>query len=246
MQRAYAGVAMILGLAASSTAMAGGAFTGRVGATAGTYSFDDKYVDTGGFFGPAGAAYTSEDNTGQFGVLAGTGLSVGRFFTDVGIEALKYSREFDTDGDGEDDTAFYRTDFLLTLGAFIGDRWTVFGGYRHATFGDGFFSEDLGSTENGPFLGGGVSFRAGKALSMGVSAAYNMLTLSQDGQNFEDLDLGGFSVKGQMSFLGTPHAIFLRWQRFDGDEAEAGIYEYEYTEDYLNVGYQATFDFKSW
>lgn len=244
MKRAYLGIAMILGLAASSTAIAGGAFTGRAGATAGTYDFEETFVDRGCCGGLG--TLTSDHSSGQYGLLGGLGLSVERVFADVGLEALQYSKDVDTDGDGNEDTAFYRTDFLLTLGVFVGDRWTVFGGYRHATFGDGFFSEDLGNTENGPFLGGGVSFRAGKRVSLGMSAAYNLLTLSQDGQAFEDLDLAGFSVKGQMAFLGTPHAIFLRWQRFDGDESEAGSYDYEYTEDYINVGYQATFDFTSW
>lgn len=246
MNRAYLGIAVILGLAASSTAMAGGAFTGRAGATAGTYEFEEKAVDQGCCGNPIGTTFTDESSSGQYGLMGGLGLSVERFFADVGLEALQYSKDIDTDGDGVEDTSFYRTDFLLTLGVFVGDRWTIFGGYRHATFGDGFFSEDLGNSEDGPFLGGGVSFRAGKSISLGMSAAYNMLTLSQDGQVFEDLDLEGFSAKGQMSFLGTPHAIFLRWQRFDGDESIAGSYDYEYTEDYFNVGYQATFDFTSW
>lgn len=239
-----AGLAVILGMAASGTAVASGAFTGRVGLTGGTYKFEDKAVDQGCCGNPIGTEFTSEDSSGQYGVLAGIGLSVARFFVDVGAEVDTYAEKYDVDGDGQEDS-YFRTDKLLTLGAFIGDRWTVFGGYRHATFGDAVFSEDYGNTEDGPFLGGGVSFRLGKAMSMGASAAYNKLTLSSDGL-IDDIDLEGFSVKLQGSFTGTPHSIFLRWQRFDGDESVAGSYDYEYTEDYINLGYQATFDFTSW
>ena len=236
----------IAGMGINGAAQASGAFTGRVGLTAGTYEFNDKAIDQGCCGNPIGTEFTSEDNTGQYGVLVGTGLAVARFFVDLGIEYVKYDSKYDTDFDGVEDTAFYRTDGLLTLGVFVGDRWTVFGGFRHATFGDGFFSEDNGNTEEGPFLGGGVSFRAGDSVLLGASAAYNKVTLSQEGQPFDDVDLNGFSAKFQMSFLGTPHSVFLRWQRFDGDQSVSGSFDYEYTEDYINLGYQATFDFVSW
>lgn len=239
------GIVLVLGGVTSGTALASGAFTGRVGATVGNYKFEDRAVDQGCCGNPIGTEFTSEDSSGQYGLLAGLGLTAGRFFVDVGAEVDTYSEKYDIDGDGQEDQ-YYRTDGLLTLGVFIGDRWTIFGGYRHATFGDGVFSEDFGNTEDGPFLGGGVSFRLGKAMSLGASAAYNMLTLSSQGQVFDDVDLDGISVKLQGSFTGTPHAIFLRWQRFEGDQSEPGLFDYEYTEDYLNVGYQATFDFTSW
>lgn len=249
MKRIHAGIALVLGLAASGTAMASGAFTGRVGLTGGTYEFDEKFIDQGCCGNPLGTTFTDESSSGQYGLIAGIGLTAGRFFADGGLEYSKYSKDRDTDFDGNEDTAFYRTDLLLTLGFFIGDRWTVFGGYRNATFGDGFRSEDpagFGNTEDGPFLGAGISFRPGKRISLGTSVAYNLLTLSSDGTAFDDLDLEGISAKLQMSFLGTPHAVFLRWQHFDGDESIGGSYDYEYTEDYVNVGYQATFDFASW
>lgn len=244
MKNGYAvGVALVLGIATSGTASASGAFTGRVGATAGTYEFNSTETDLGCCGNPIGFQLTTEDNSGQYGLLGGLGLTVGRFFVDVGVEVDTYSQKYDFDGDGQEDS-YFRTDKLLTLGAFLGDRWTIFGGYRHATFGDAVFSEDFGNTEDGPFIGGGVSFRLGKALSLGTSAAYNRLTYTEEGTAF-DVDLDGFSVKVQGSFTGTPHAIFLRWQRFDGEYEEPG-YLLEYTEDYLNVGYQATFDFTSW
>jgi len=245
MNRTTAGIALILGLAVSSTAMASGAFTGRVGVTGGNYEFNDQFTDQGCCGNPAGTVFTSDDSSGQYGVLGGLGLTAGRFFVDLGAEITTFADKYDVDGDGTEDT-YFRTDGLLTLGVFIGDRWTLFGGWRNAKFGDGIYSENYGNTESGPFLGGGVSFRAGKKVSLGMSAAYNSLTLSSQGTVLDDLDLQGISAKVSMAFLGTPHAIFLRWQRFEGDESFAGSYDYEYTEDYINLGYQATFDFTSW
>lgn len=248
MNRISTAVAVVLGLVAS-TASAGGAFTGRIGLTAGTYNYEDKFTDTDGVFGAPGTVYRSDENSGQFGVLGGFGLAAGPFFGDLGMEITTYSQKYDLDGDGVEDN-YFRTDGLLTLGAFLGSHWSVFGGYRHATFGDGVFSEEYGNTEDGPFVGSGFSFRPGKKLSLGMSAAYNKLTLSYDGSNIDDVDLDGLSVKFNLGFVGTPHAIFLRWQRFEGDDSETDPsffrYEYEYTEDYLNLGYQATFGFASW
>jgi len=239
MKRALIGISLILGLAASGTAAASGAFTGRVGLAAGTYEFDAEATSTGcDTCFPAGTVfYTADDGDSTYGLLLGTGLTAGRFFVDVGLEAAQYHENSD----------FYRTDGLLTLGVFLGDRWTIFGGWRNATFGDGFFSETNGNTETGPFLGGGVSFRPGRATSLGVSAGYNKITLSYDGATFEDTDLDGFSLKLQMAFLGTPHAIFLRAQRFEGEEDVPQFsYIYDFSETYFNLGYQATFDFASW
>ncbi|MGQ0586000.1 MAG: outer membrane protein [Gammaproteobacteria bacterium] len=246
MKRSFVVTVAALVSLASGSASADGAFTGRIGATAGNYEFNEEFVDQGCCGNPIGTTSTADHSSGQFGLAGGLGVSVARFFADVGLEALSFSKELDTDGDGIEDTAFYRSDFLLTLGVFLGDRWSVFGGFRHATFGDGLFSEDLGNTEDGPFIGGGVSFRAGKNVSLGLSAAYNLLTFSRDGQAFDDVDLNGVSVKAQMSFLGTPHGVYLRFQRFKAEESVASSFDYQYTEDYLNLGYQATFDFLSW
>lgn len=244
MKRLHVVAVVVAGMSFSATAWAGGAFTGRVGLTGGTYEFQDQFTDRG-CCGTPGTVYTGDENSGQYGLLGGLGIAAGPFFADVGLEYITYSQKYDLDGDGQEDS-YYRTDGLLTLGFFLGSHWTIFGGYRHATFGDGFFSEDFGNTETGPFLGGGVSFRPGKKVSLGASAAYNSLTLSSDGTVLEDLDLQGFSVKFNLGFVGTPHAIFLRWQRFEGDESIPNRYDWEYTEDYLNLGYQATFGFASW
>lgn len=229
----------VAGMGINGAAQASGAFTGRVGLAAGTYEFDAKATSTGcPTCFPAGTVfYTDEDSDTNYGLLLGTGLTVGRFFLDIGAEVSQYSENSD----------FYRSDALLTLGVFIGDRWSIFGGFRNATFGEGVYSETNGNTETGPFLGGGVSFRAGDSVAMGMSAAYNKITLSYDGAVFEDTDLDGFSLKLQMSFLGTPHSIFLRGQRFEGEEDVPQFsYIYEYSETYIHLGYQATFDFKTW
>lgn len=249
MNKVLLGMVAVLGLGLSGMAQAGGALTGRVGLTGGSYKFDDKFVGLGCCSVPSGTVFTSNTSEGQYGALGGMGLVAGRFFADLGVEVDQYSKKRDSDFDGSLDTSIYRSDALLTLGAFIGDRWTVFAGYRHATFGDGVFSEKpntIGNTENGPFLGGGVSFHPGKRLSLSSSAAYNFLKVSSDGTTFDEFDLNGFSLKLQMAFLGTPHAIFLRWQRFHGDVTYPNDHSYEYTEDYINLGYQATFDFTSW
>jgi hypothetical protein len=235
MSRVSAGIAMVLGLAVSGNAAASGAFVGKVGATIGTYQYKDEI----------NGAPNADYDTNQYGLLLGMGLTVGRFFADVGVEQYQYTKDRDTDGDGFDDDAYYRSDFLLNLGAFIGDHWTAFAGYRYSTQGDGAFSDDAGYTADGPLLGGGFSFRAGKKVAIGASAAYNFLTFSQQGQAVNDFDLDGISVKLQMAFVGTPHAIFLRGQRFNGEQTFSGG-NYEATEDYFNVGYQATFDFASW
>ncbi|MGH8443506.1 MAG: hypothetical protein ACRETF_11485 [Nevskiaceae bacterium] len=239
-------VAVLLGVVMNGQAEASGAFTGRVGATAGNYSQDETFTDTGCCGNPIGTEFTFDYSTGQYGVLGGLGFTISRFFVDAGLEFTQYAKDRDTDFDGIEDTAFYRSDFLLTAGVFLGDRWTTFLGFRHSTQGDGFFSEDLGFTADGPFFGAGVSFRPGQKFAVGASAAYNVLTYSQEGVVFDNVDLNGLSVKLQGSFLGTPHSVFLRWQRFNGDQSEAGSFDYEQTEDYVNVGYQATFDFLTW
>ena len=245
MHKGILGFVITLALGASGAAQAEGAFSARVGAGLGSYQFDDVYTDTIGAIGPAGAEYKSDDSDSTFGLLGGMTLGVGRFYGDLGLEVHTFSEGDDLDGDGvEDDT--FRSDLLLNLGYFIGDRWVAFIGYRHATFGDGAFSDTGGNTEDGPFFGGGFSFRAGEKLSFGASLAYNALTLKIDGTAIDDLDLNGISAKLQMNILDTPHSVFLRWQRFNGTIDEPGFFEYEYTENYLNLGYQATFDLKSW
>lgn len=242
MKRILTGLALLLAFGATGAAQAAGTFTGRAGVTAGSYTFEDRFTDLGCC---GGFSDESDDDDTTYGLLAGTTLGVGRFFADVGIEYSAYAGGDDLDGDGEEDDS-YRTDGLLTLGAYVGDRWVLFAGYRNATFGDGFFSDEGGNTEVGPFFGGGVSFRPGRRISLGASLAYNLLTLEVQGTPIDDLDLTGLSAKFQLNVLETPHSVYLRYQRFTGDLEEANSFAYEYTENYLNVGYQLTFDFASW
>lgn len=245
MKKLAVGIVAILAFGMSGLAQAEGAWTGRVGALGGPYKFKDKFTDTAGNFGPPGMEYSSEDGNTDYGILLGTTVGVGRFFGDLGTELTTYAEKQDVDGDGTLDN-YYRSDILATLGAYIGDRWTAFAGYRDALFGTRVYSEKNGDTEKGPFVGGGVSFRPGDKVAIGVSLAYNFLKLSFQGQTIDNFNLNGLSGKVQASLLGTPHSVFLRWQHFKGDTDRPGVYAYEYTEDYVNVGYQATFDFKAW
>lgn len=236
MRKLLPGIALILGVAISSSTYASGAFTGRVGLIGGSFQLEDKFTDEAGILGTPGARYTTDTDDTNYGLLLGSTLAMGRFFADLGLEYSAYADESDT----------YRTDGLLNFGVYIGDRWVAFAGYRHATFGDGFFSDESGNIEKGPFFGGGVSFRAGQRISLGASLAYNLLTLEVDGRNINDFDLTGLSAKLQMNVLDTPHSVFLRYQQFDGDINTPGIFAYEYQATYLNLGYQMTFDFTSW
>jgi hypothetical protein len=234
-----------LGLGLSGLAQAGGAWTARAGLDGGSYKFDDRYTDSGGLLGIGGAQYVRNDNDSTYGVLLGTTVGVGWFFGDFGTEVSKYAQGRDLDRNGTQDDV-YRSDVLATFGAYVGNRWTVFAGYREAQLGTGLYSEKSGNTEKGPFLGGGVSFRPGSRVAIGGSLAYNFLNLSQQGSNVDNFSLNGLSAKVQASLLGTPHSVFLRWQHFHGTTTQASVYAYEYNEDYLNLGYQATFGFKTW
>jgi hypothetical protein len=244
MNKLQAAIAVVLTVS-SGVASASGAFTGRVGATLGNYSSQGTATSRG-CCGPDGTVYLDyDDSSAQYGLILGGGVSVSRFFVDLGVELTTFSDQYDQDGDGVED-AYFRTDGLLTTGVFLGDHFSLFGGYRHATFGTGVFSDGYGSTEYGPFAGAGVSFRPGKKIGLGLSVAYNDLTLEFDGSTLDDVDYSGLSVKGQLNIVGTPHAVFLRWQRFDADVSYPGDHDYEQTDDYINVGYTATFDFSSW
>jgi hypothetical protein len=240
MNKVWLGFVAILGLGLNGVAQASGAWTGRGGVLAGPVSSEFTFTDNG-CCGAPGTSETEDDGDTTYGALGGSTLAVGRFFVDGGIEYQKYA-------EGEED--FYRSDGLLTLGAYIGDRWSAFGGYRYATFGDGAFTDKGGNRETGPFVGGGISFNPSKKVALGVSLALNILTIEFDDpflqSFFEDMDLTGVSAKAQMNVVGTPHSVFLRWQRFDGDLDREGDFAFEYTEDYINLGYQATFDFKTW
>ena len=240
MHKGMLGFVITVALGASGAAQAEGNFSGRIGAGFGSYTFSDETKD-----GTGTVVDEFDETDSYFGVLAGTTVGVGRFYADLGVEFLGFSDGDDLDGDGvEDDT--FRTDLLLNLGFYIGDRWVAFIGYRNAAYGDGFNSDEGGYVQRGPFFGGGFSFRAGERLSFGASLAYNAMKLEINGSAIDEFDLNGVSAKLQMNVLETPHSVFLRYQHFNGSIDEPGVFEYEYNEGYLTLGYQATFDFKTW
>jgi len=215
---------------ATNPAFASGALNARGGLFAGSYKFEDKFEDQQG-----GTTDETSDSTTTYGVLLGSTLALGRFFGDVGIEFSQLT----------EDDASDRTDLLLNLGMFLGDRWTVFLGYRQGRYGDGVFNDDA-LLQYGPVVGAGVSFFPGEKLSLNVSLAVSQLALEIGGQEVEDLDLTGASLKAQANFLGTPHGVFLRAQHFAGDISEPGFFAYEYTETYAIIGYQLAFTLSSW
>src|SRR5262245_26795821 len=112
MRKGVVGFVMALALGSSGVAQAGGAITGR--ASAGSYNQETTIVDQGCCGNPVGTEFSDDYSSGQFGVMGGVGVTVSRFFGDVGLELVGYSKEADTDFDGQEDTAMYRSDFLLT------------------------------------------------------------------------------------------------------------------------------------
>lgn len=212
---------------------AAGAFTGRVGGMVGKYNFEDEFNAP-----PAAPEKTKADST-TYGGLLGARLNAGRFFGDLGLEYSKLSEENSNE----------RTDLLTTIGLDVGDRWSLFAGYRYALFGDGFFDDTNGVREVGPYAGIGVSFQPGQRLAMGISLAVNSLSLKSDDPSFQaildDVDLLGYSFKLQFNLLDSPHSVFLRVQDFEGDTSQPG-FTYDYSERYYVFGYQMTFDIASW
>lgn len=237
---------LVIGLTGSATAHADGAFSGKVGVLLGPYSYSSEFTDQG--CNCITAADTYEETDFDLGLNAGLTLGVSRWFADVGVEFIGFAEGDDLDDppDGEEDPTF-RTDSALTTGVYLGDRWVLFGGYRNTHYGDGFASDTGGFIQQGPFIGGGATFKMGSRTALGVSLAYNDLTMEIQGTTIDDLDLAGFSGKLQLNILKSPNSIYLRWQHFSGSiDFPALGYGFEFTEDYVNLGYQLTFDFTSW
>lgn len=207
---------MVAGMLAAGPASAGGALNGKLGAYAGKYKYEDS-----GF----------SDDSSMFGVLLGGVLAGDRVFGDVTIEYAQLNND-----------SFDRTDMLFTTGLYLGKIWTASVGYRRGMFGDGAFNDDI-YLESGPFFGVSVNFHSGQAVTLNAAMAYNKLDLEVQGQSFDDLDLGGISLKLQAGFVGTPHAIFVRTQRFKGDVEGTAI---AYEEDYIVFGYQFSPTLRSW
>jgi hypothetical protein len=233
----------------STAANASGALSGRVGLNGGTYSTEYEFRDLGCCFGDV----VEEDSDSLYGIALGGNLLLKVFYIDLGVELSKYNAA----------SEITRSDGLLTLGFHIGN-FQIFGGYRHSTFGDGFFSSEapedpegdnesspFAHSEYGPFLGVGLRFRIGESMSLATTAAYNLLTFARPdtegggGEELEDLDYDGVSVKVQ---LGLPKnsAVFVRWQRFSAEQRFEDSFSEELTDDYLIFGVQKGFTFASW
>jgi hypothetical protein len=223
----------VLALLASLDAAASGFVTGRVGVLAGAYGYKNELTS------PAGTLIAeNKSDSATYGALGGLGLGIGRFFADLGLELHDVPDSFNQD--------FKRTDVLLTLGAFTGDHWSVFAGLRSASHGEKLFSADKGYSESGPTLGFGYSGRASQDWALGGSLAANYLNYKDEtGAANPDVHGIGLSLKLQASRLNSPHSIFLRLQGITGSEAGAAG-EFKYSETYLHLGYQATFDLKTW
>ena len=215
-----------------------------MGINGGSYGFEYTYADAG-CGGPCGPYGTTEDSDTVYGLSVGMNLVAAAFFADVGVEYAQYKEADD----------FYRSDAMLTLGAFLGEHFQIFGGYRRGTFGDGFFSSDIPAgggaanvfahTEYGPFLGGGVGFQLGKKASLAMTLAYNVLTYeTPSGTQLDDVDYGGFSAKVQLGLPGNVQT-YVRWQLFEADQTQAG-YSEDLTTDYFVLGVQKGFTFANW
>jgi hypothetical protein len=232
----------------STAANASGALSGRVGLNGGSYSTEYTFTDLGCCGGASG---TDEDSDTLYGVALGGNLLLKAFYVDLGVEYSKYNQA----------SEITRSDGLLTLGVHIGSNFQIFGGYRHSTFGDGFFSSDrppnnterfpFARSEYGPFLGLGLRFRLGESASLATTAAYNLLSYKrpdeegESGEELEELDYNGLSLKVQ---LGLPKntAVFVRWQSFTAEQSFAGEFGEELTDSYFVLGVQKGFTFASW
>ncbi len=218
----------------SGAAWADGSLSGRVGLSGGQYSTKDECPGCGAGFVPTDASVSI------YSFLLGGRFSFKRVLFDVGVEGLKYGKD-QTLNNNENS---YRTDITPSFGVYVGDRWNLFIGYRDALFGDSLFSDTTssgnGNSETGPFGGVGARFGLGSSMSLSPSLAYNSLKLKFQGSSssVKNFTLNGYSARLALGFNDTPHSLFLRWQRFDGD-FQSGFYKYK--EDYVTLGYQATF-----
>lgn len=220
MKQVLIGMVSAWAVLATGAAEAAGAVIGRAGLTAGTYEFE------------AGSFRTDSN---AYGVQLGFGGSFGRIFLDWGMDYQHVANDF-----------LDRTDYLFTGGVFIGDRWSVFGGYRYGNFGDDFTATSTDSNyylARGPYAGGSFSQRIGSAVALNLALAYNFVEYSDPDGTSLDISADGVSGKLQANLLGTPHAIYLRAQAFNGED-DANTFKFK--ESFVQLGYAFTFDLLSW
>ncbi len=172
--------------------------------------------------------------TGTYGGELGYTLSLSDFYADVGLNMLRTKSE---------DQNLWRTDLLFTVGYYLTENWSLFGGFRRGWQGDGIFNDDV-FQELGPYLGvgfGGIPLGGWGTLN--VSAAYNFDKVKDFPVDGKDLDYPGVSLKLGMNFKNTPHSLQLRLQRFSGDDSLAvgpGRLEYELEENWAVLSYVFT------
>ncbi|MGQ0622280.1 MAG: hypothetical protein ACT4QA_20585 [Panacagrimonas sp.] len=206
--------ALALGLAPCAALQAGDlAYTGRVGLIAGAYE------GKGAIASPQTDRRSEIDGSfeASYGGTVGVRVSNRRFDRwqfDAAIDAIEVEY-----GDSSEAN---RTDLLFSGNYAVLDSLSILAGYRLGWQGDGLFDDEILS-ESGPFAGlgfGGLTF--GPRIGFAASAAYNFNRLDlkvNDGDRTRSLDFSypGFSINASLLFLGTPHAIRLRFQQFDGD-----------------------------
>ena len=180
----------------------------------------------GGRAGVFGGTYKFENtssvtqDTNAYGYLLGGTASFEYFFVDLGLEYQHLANDF-----------LDRTDYLGTVGLKLGN-FSVFAGYREGHYGDDFNSDDY-FKETGPLGGVGASFDL-DAVLLSVSVAYNKVDLDP-----LTTEADGFSARVRAAFSGTPHAVFLRAQKFDGDSPV--FTTFTFSEEYVQLGYDYSF-----
>lgn len=229
-------------------------YSGRVGAMAGGYNgeLSIRVTETEGGASQSGSLTAGDEWKAAYGIPLGFTMAIDDFFVDLGLELMQV--EFD----GDD---LKRTDILLTSGYFIGDRWSLFVGFRKGMQGDGFFDSET-FDEQGFFVGGGVGGIEAGPLLLNASLAYN-LSKVDDYPPGQELDYDGLSLKFSGSLAGAPqHSLELRYQRFSGDDAlnfvgscgpgvlqnssqtaDSCRLDFELTESYLQLSYIYRFVF---
>lgn len=220
MKKILIGILSVSAWFSAGTADAAGFITGRAGLTAGTYDFE---------------ASGSRTDSNAYGVQVGFGASIGRIFVDWGMDYQHVANDY-----------LDRTDYLFTGGVFIGDRWSVFGGYRAGNYSDDFTATSADSNyyqATGPFAGGSFSQRIGDRVALNLALAYNVVEYSDEQGVALDISANGISGKLQANILDTPHSIYLRAQAFNGEDDSN---TFEFKENFVQLGYTFTFDLLSW
>ncbi|HUS23305.1 MAG TPA: hypothetical protein VM369_00005, partial [Candidatus Binatia bacterium] len=140
-------------------------------------------------------------------------------FADVGIDYSEVKDGVNPFWAGTGNGNFVRTDLTTTVGARLISVLQPFVGYRRAWQDASTpFDQDVWS-ERGTYAGLGVGpFPIGRPLRRSFSGAYNWSKVHNPpifGGGF--FDYNGASAKLRLGLANSPHALELRYQRFDAD-----------------------------